>query len=81
MTKSASFMASSNFTASMIISIPGFNLASRKAIRPAPKPPAAPAPGISLTFLCNALFIMWAKRANASSKITIISSVAPFCGP
>ena len=48
MTREAPFIRSLRLTASIIISMPSLKSALRKAINPAPKPPAAPAPGVLL---------------------------------
>ncbi|EJW98659.1 hypothetical protein EVA_13232 [gut metagenome] len=48
--RSASFTSSSNFISSRMVSVPERKRAFKKPAIPAPAPPAAPAPGIVLSF-------------------------------
>src|SRR5438552_985553 len=81
MTRSAPRSLASNPAASTTRGAPGTRLASRKATRPAPVPPAAPAPGMSATLLPRSRWMTAASRPSAASSSRTACESAPFCGP
>ena len=66
---------------SKIMSTPVFNSALRNAANPAPKPPAAPAPGRSFISLPSSFLMIQAKCSRLESNNLICSGLAPFCAP
>ena len=80
-TRSAPSTFSAKPLASSRMRIPGRSSAPRKAKSPAPKPPAAPAPGWWRTSRPTAFSISSIALARFASSSPIISGVAPFCGP
>src|SRR5437588_106448 len=81
MTRSAPRSLASSPAASTTRGAPGTRLASRKATRPAPVPPAAPAPGMSATLLPRSRWMTAASRPSAASSSRTACASAPFCGP
>ena len=63
------------------MSAPGRNVACVNANRPAPRPPAAPAPGVSVTCRPMSRLMTSLNRARARSSSLTVSLSAPFCGP
>ena len=80
-TKSASFITSSNFISSNIIFIPDSSLEFKNAKNPNPNPPAAPTPATLAISLPKSFFTTSAKFIRPLSNSSTISLVAPFCGP
>ena len=76
-TQSAPVIADSRPTVSAITSTPGRVSASRNCSRAKPRPPAAPAPGVS-TWVAPTTA---ENRASADSSRSTSAGPAPFCGP
>ena len=81
MTRSAPLICFASSVASTTISTPLLSFAPVNATRPAPKPPAAPAPFNFMTSLCKSLLIILAKYFRFASSFVTMAGVAPFCGP
>ena len=80
-TRSASATWSARCSASVTISMPWRSCAPQKAYSAAPMPPAAPPPARFSTSISRSRAMTLAYCASALSRVTIISGVAPFCGP
>ncbi len=61
--------------------MPWRSCAPQKAYSAAPIPPAAPPPARLSTSISRSRAMIRAYCASALSRVTIISGVAPFCGP
>jgi len=81
MTRSAPWTRASKPVVSSTMATPGRRLAGVKNSRPAPRPPAAPAPGSSAMSRPVAALATSAKTPRAASSSCTISGVAPFWGP